>query len=311
MELNRIYLGNSFDVLKTFEDGSINCCVTSPPYFGLRDYGIDGQIGIEDTPTDYIERLADVFDEVRRVLRDDGTLWLNIGDSYCNSNGYARASAQYQRQGRNDAPANDRDLSKLHGAGFKTKDLIGIPWLLAFALRERGWYLRQDIIWAKPNPMPESVRDRCTKSHEYIFLMTKSPKYYYDNEAIKEPTITRDTSVRNRDESKLNNTPGRSRMAGLKTNDYTERNKRDVWNVATKPLKEAHFAAFPEELITPCILAGCPVGGTVLDPFMGAGTTALVSLKHGRNYVGIELNEEYIGIANNRLNNVQLSIVWN
>ena len=173
-----VLTGDALVQLKTLPDGCANTCVTSPPYYGLRDYGVDGQIGLEETPEQYISKLVEVFREVRRVLRDDGTCWVNIGDSYCNTNGYARAQPEFQRQGRNDAPANDRDLTQLHEAGFKTKDLIGIPWMLAFALRADGWYLRQDIIWAKPNPMPESVTDRCTKSHEYIFLLSKSPKYY-------------------------------------------------------------------------------------------------------------------------------------
>lgn len=310
--------------------------MTSPPYYGLRDYGTgkwiggdpncphrrmskysektitghgqeelrgnvgdaiyktvcplcgaireDEQIGLEETPEDYIQRLVSVFHEIKRVMKDTGTLWLNIGDSY---------------SGNNKEHA-DTDMCK-------NKDPIGIPWMLAFALRKDGWYLRQDIIWHKPNPMPESVRDRCTKSHEYIFLLSKSPKYYFDNEAIKEDAKP-DNSVRDRDHTKLNNTPGRTRMGGLKTNHYTKRNKRDVWSVTTRPYKEAHFATFPEALIEPCILAGCPQGGTVLDPFFGSGTTGYVATKYNRNYVGIELNPKYIDIAHRRLSNVQMSL---
>lgn len=306
--INTCINGDALRVLKEMPSQFVDCCVTSPPYYALRDYGVDGQIGIEETPDKFVENLKNVFHEVKRVLKDDGTLWLNIGDCYCNSNGYARASAQFQRKGRNDANANDRDLTALHNSGFKTKDLIGIPWMLAFALRTDGWYLRQDIIWHKPNPMPESVRDRCTKAHEYIFLLSKSPQYYYDADAIKEPTVSRDTNVRDRDVSKLNNTPGRTRMAGLKTNDYEMRNKRDVWTVSTKPLREEHYAAYPEELIAPCILAGCRKDGIVLDPFFGSGTTGRVAGKYNRNYIGIELNPEYVRMNERRTKNVQMEL---
>jgi DNA modification methylase len=242
-----------------------------------------------------------VFRCVKDILADDGVLWVNIGDSYCNSNGFARASAEYQREGRNNMPANDRKLDKLHEAGYKTKDLIGIPWMLAFALRADGWYLRQDIIWNKPNPMPESVQDRCTKAHEYIFLLSKSPKYFYDNEAIKEPAHTTDESNRDRDASRLNNTPGRTRMAGLKTNHYEMKNKRSVWTVNTKPYKGAHFAVFPEELIEPCILAGSRIDDVVFDPFMGSGTTAQVAQHLGRKYLGCELNPDYKPLQDKRV----------
>lgn len=273
MKLNYIYQGNCLEVLKSFEDKCINCCVTSPPYYGLRDYGTDGQIGIENTPLDYVNNLTTIFNEVKRVLKEDGTLWLNLGDSW---------------------------TSKKIGC-IKQKDLIGIPWMVAFALRESGWYLRQDIIWAKGNPMPESVKDRCTKSHEYIFLLSKNKKYYYDYRAIKEPCISKSPAG---NKNCLN--AGRITEEGWsydpqKSIPKDGKNKRDVWSVNTKPCKEAHFATYPDTLIKPCILAGCPKGGIVLDPFMGAGTTGMVAKKYSRNYVGIELNAEYIDIANKRI----------
>jgi DNA modification methylase len=300
--MNKIEFGDCRETMRRWKEQGIKAqtCVTSPPYFGLRDYGHEGQLGLEETPDEYIKAMVEVFRCVWDVMEDDGTLWLNIGDSYCNSNGFARASPEYQREGRNNMPANDRKLDKLHETGLKTKDLIGIPWMLAFALRADGWYLRQDIIWHKPNPMPESVQDRCTKAHEYIFLLSKSPKYYYDIDSIKEDAHTTDTSDRNRDESRLNNTPGRTRMAGLTTNHYEKKNKRSVWTVTTKPYEGAHFAVFPSDLIEPCILAGAPVGGIVLDPFMGSGTTAQVAQNLGRQYIGCELNPAYMELQNIR-----------
>ena len=308
-----ILQGDCRDVLKTLPDCSVHCCVTSPPYFGLRDYGCAGQIGLESTPDAYVAELVAVFREVRRVLRDDGTLWLNIGDSYCNTNGYARAQPEFQRQGRNDAPANDRDLTQLHKAGFKTKDLIGIPWRVAFALQADGWYLRQDIIWHKPNPMPESVRDRCTKAHEYIFLLAKSPRYYYDADAVKEQQ-TESTVARaaygwngrtddNSNGARTGSTFKRMAESGEKIGTIPSdglRNKRSVWTVSTKPYREAHFATFPPDLIQPCIRAGCPAGGTVLDPFGGSGTTGEVAASEGRKAILIELNPEYVTLANKR-----------
>jgi DNA modification methylase len=280
--------------------------VTSPPYFGLRDYGHDGQLGLEETPDEYIKAMVEVFRCVWDVLEDDGTLWLNIGDSYCNSNGFARASPEYQREGRNNMPANDRKLDKLHETGLKTKDLIGIPWMLAFALRADGWYLRQDIIWHKPNPMPESVQDRCTKSHEYIFLLSKSQKYYYDADAIKDDSINtaeEQEAKRNKIDHKGQRDNGdmRHTTSGFtKTRIYEKRNKRSVWTVTTKPYAGAHFAVFPSDLIEPCILAGAPVGGIVLDPFMGSGTTAQVAQNLGRQYIGCELNPAYMELQNIR-----------
>jgi DNA modification methylase len=281
-------------------------CVTSPPYFGLRDYGHDGQLGLEETPDEYIKAMVEVFRCVWDVLEDDGTLWLNIGDSYCNSNGFARASPEYQREGRNNMPANDRKLDKLHETGLKTKDLIGIPWMLAFALRTDGWYLRQDIIWHKPNPMPESVQDRCTKAHEYIFLLSKSQKYYYDADAIKDDSINtaeEQEAKRNKIDHKGQRDNGdmRHTTSGFtKTGIYEKRNKRSVWTVTTKPYAGAHFAVFPSDLIEPCILAGAPVGGIVLDPFMGSGTTAQVAQNLGRQYIGCELNPAYMELQNIR-----------
>jgi DNA modification methylase len=298
--MNKIEFGDCRETMRKWASQGVKAqtCITSPPYFGLRDYGHEGQIGHEDTPEEFIKQLVEVFRCVWDVLEDDGTLWVNIGDSYCNTNGFARASPEYQREGRNNMPANDRKLDKLHATGLKTKDLIGIPWMLAFALRADGWYLRQDIIWSKPNPMPESVQDRCTKAHEYIFLLSKSHKYHFDHVAIKEPATTVENRpsgiVRDRvyDYDSKQKEMGRSR-GGDETPEPTTRNRHSVWNVATKPYSGAHFAVFPTELIEPCILAGAPLGGIVLDPFMGSGTTAQVAQDLGRQYLGCELNPEY------------------
>lgn len=302
----KILQGDCLNTLKSLDDCSVNMCVTSPPYFGLRDYGTTAQIGLEDTPELFTSKLVGVFREVKRVLKQDGTLWLNLGDSYAGSGKVPAGNLK---------DSGERHLEHITKPytedTLKPKDLIGIPWRVAFALQADGWYLRQDIIWSKPNPMPESVTDRCTKAHEYIFLLSKSRKYYFDNEAIKEPAHTTDKSNRNRDDTKLNNTPGRSRMAGLKTNHYTTKNKRSVWNVSTKPYKGAHFATFPADLIKPCILAGCPEGGTVLDPFGGSGTTAQVSLQNNRNAILCELNDDYIKLAEERIkkNTAQLQLL--
>lgn len=310
--------GDCRDILPTLDAESVVCCVTSPPYYGLRDYGVEGQIGMEETPAAYVQKLVEVFREVKRVLQDNGTLWLNLGDSYCNTNGYARAQPAYQRKGRNDAPANDRNLDALHNAGFKTKDLIGIPWRVAFALQADGWYLRQDIIWSKPNPMPESVTDRCTKSHEYIFLFSKSPKYYFDAASIAESCITNDKSSPRGSAGCIGNQNSGRRLktkygesqdehhATYSGNVYTQkqtRNKRDVWAIPTQPFSGAHFATYPEELVRNCILAGCPLGGTVLDPFSGSGTTGKVALDLGRQYIGIELNPDYVKLSQKRVGN--------
>lgn len=276
-------------------------CVTSPPYYGLRDYGHEGQIGLEEKPEEYIKAMVEVFRCVWDVLEDDGTLWLNIGDSYNGSGGQGTKPNIMSKEA-----AEGRGGKAIKVDEIKPKDLIGIPWMLAFALRADGWYLRQDIIWHKPNPMPESVQDRCTKAHEYIFLMSKSQKYYYNADAIKEEAHTTDNSERNRDESRLNNTPGRTRMAGLTTNHYETRNKRSVWTVTTKPYAGAHFAVFPSDLIEPCILAGAPVNGIVLDPFMGSGTTAQVAQDLGRQYLGCELNADYKTLQDKRLSQQSL-----
>lgn len=370
----KIITGDCLEVLKTLPDESVDCCVTSPPYYGLRDYGTgkwvggdpdcphyrttktsentatghkammdtghpvgdaiyksvcplcgavreDRQIGLEETPEQYIEKLTEVFREVKRVLKDDGTLWVNIGDSYWGSGSrgfdFTDTFTEASKLQRGSKGTIDlHNLPKLTGNvnGYKNKDMIGIPWMLAFALRSDGWYLRQDIIWQKPNPMPESVTDRCTKSHEYIFLLSKKPHYYFDYKAIQEDSKYGAADKRS----------GKGRIAydGKRTqSDYPnlaqqsfvtitdKRNKRDVWSVTVKAIREAHFATFPEDLIAPCILAGSRVGGTVLDPFFGSGTTGRVATKYGRNYIGIELNPEYVEIGEKRNSEVQLDIL--
>jgi DNA modification methylase len=284
---------------------SVQCCVTSPPYFGLRDYGHERQIGVEPSPDDYVDALVDVFRAVQRVLRDDGTLWLNLGDSY-NSGPSGGLSGSTLGGGQaNQAQSNRSAGRKCQGrvTGLKHKDLIGIPWRVAFALQADGWYLRQDIIWHKPNPMPESVTDRCTKAHEYIFLLTKSDRYYFDAEAVKEPAAQPDRVRADR-------FGGNKYVEGVKHSDGSvftgsaQRNRRSVWTVTPKPFKGAHFATFPPALVEPCILAGSRSGDIVLDPFGGSGTTALVSRQHGRLAVYVELNPEYIEIARARLTGV-------
>jgi len=321
--------------LKKIEDESINCCITSPPYFGLRDYQNDKQIGLEETPEAYVEKLVDVFNEVKRVLRDDGTLWLNLGDTYAGHN--SRAS-----KGRAGYGEPRECVTKRIFQGIKQKDIIGIPWMVAFALRESGWYLRQDIIWHKPNPMPESVTDRCTKAHEYIFLLTRSAKYHYDHEAIKTPL--KESSLQ-RPGQDIDNQTGSDRVPG-KTNgkmkavvgcnkhknlEYNgqanhsfhrtrnqngdewessdgKANKKSVWIVNTKPYKDAHFAVYPPDLIVPCIKAGCPKDGIVLDPFFGSGTTGAVAQRLGRKWIGIELNEDYIELASKRFKQTDMFV---
>ena len=298
---NTILFGDCRDTLKNI-DVKARMCVTSPPYYGLRNYGNeDDQIGQEDTPEEFIENLVDVFRSVRDVLTDDGTLWVNIGDSYYNyrpGKGQALVKQTVSKTERDQPQKCARRANKLEG--LKEKDLIGIPWMLAFALRADGWYLRQDIIWHKPNPMPESVKDRCTKSHEHIFLLSKNKKYYYDNEAIKEP-VKQDWGTRNRDAGKYHN-PGTGLQphSGL-TKSYERKNKRDVWSVTNKPYKGAHFACFPPDLIEPCILAGSRKGDVILDPFMGSGTTAMVAKQHDRSYIGCELHEDYGSLIQKRL----------
>ena len=276
-------------------------CVTSPPYYGLRDYGGEAnQIGQEETPEEFIQSLVEVFREVRDVLKDDGVLWLNIGDSYYNYRpGTGGLPKQTVSRTNQDLPEQcNRRANKLDG--LKEKDLIGIPWMLAFALRADGWYLRQDIIWHKPNPMPESVKDRCTKSHEYVFLLSKNKKYYYDNEAIKEP-VKQDWGTRDRTKGKYHNPgTGLAPHSGL-SKSYDRKNKRSVWSVTNKPYKGAHFACFPPDLIEPCILAGSKKGDVILDPFMGSGTTAMVAKQHDRSYIGCELHEDYGSLIQKRL----------
>lgn len=309
MQTNVILEGNCLETLSTLPDNSVHTCITSPPYWGLRDYGHDDQLGLEPTPEEYVQNLVEVFREVRRVLRDDGTLWLNIGDTYVSNQGDRNKVGGFQANPDPDRSKAESAMSfKKRVGDLKPKDLVGIPWMVAFALRKDGWYLRQDIIWNKPAVMPESVQDRCTKSHEYIFLFSKSQRYYFDSESIKEPAISTDTSTRNRNATKMNNTPGRTKMGGLTTNHYETRNKRSVWTIPTKPFKGAHFATYPPALIEPCILAGSPEDGIVLDPFFGAGTTGLVALENNRQYIGCEINPEYIEIAKERLKPVVKNI---
>lgn len=319
MELNKIHIGDCLEGMRLLPDNYIDCCVTSPPYYRLRDYGNDAQLGLEKTPELYVLRMVEVFEEVRRILKNDGTLWLNIGDSYAGTGSGDQKSSTLQGGKGTQIEAGKRP-AKINLPGIKPKDLIGIPWMVAFALRSSGWYLRQDIIWAKDAVMPESVLDRCTKSHEYIFLLSKSRTYYFDNKAIQEDAVydvdgagTIKRKKRQMEDNKSfpdnlkngirNIYPSGKNGAdnpAVKTVSGT-RNKRDVWRVNPKPFKEAHFATFPQELIVDCIKAGSKLGGVVLDPFMGAGTTALVAKKLDRNFIGFELNPKYVAIAERRL----------
>ena len=316
--MNLIEFGDCRETMREWARQGIKAqtCVTSPPYYGLRDYGHEGQIGLEETPEQYIEAMVEVFRCVWDVLEDNGTLWLNIGDSYASAGGVSQPDRSHSGDNRGErgkqGAANSRGgihrpntISQI----VKPKDLIGIPWMLAFALRADGWYLRQDIIWHKPNPMPESVQDRCTKAHEYIFLLSKSQKYYYDYEAIKETSVDPEGSANRyktpffageKHESGGYSVTGATHTKGMKEFDGN-RNKRSVWSVTTKPYEGAHFAVFPQDLIEPCILAGAPVGGVVLDPFMGSGTTAQVAQHLGRKYLGCELNPAYAKLQNKRL----------
>lgn len=316
-----LYNGNCLDILRGLSDEMVNCCVTSPPYYGLRDYGLEPAewpamsyapmaglpeitvpaitccLGLEETPEAFIGHMVLIFREVRRVLRKDGTLWLNLGDSYNASKGQRKVTdkagpKQTSKRGSTGAPS-------LYIKDLKPKDLLGIPWRVAFALQADGWYLRQDIIWSKPNAMPESVRDRCTKAHEYVFLLSKSPKYYYDHEAVKEP------AVKGASGSTFNACKTADHQLGRSSDkervDNGKRNRRSVWHIATRPYKEAHFAVYPPDLITHCILAGCPEGSTVLDPFGGSGTTAEVAESLGRRWVQCEQSLEYCGLNVMRL----------
>jgi len=326
-----ILKGDCREVLRTLPDESVHCVVTSPPYFGLRDYGVAGQIGLEPTPDAFVAELVAVFSEVHRVLRVDGTLWLNLGDSYARDSGKGqhkpgdsgkqnyiiergngRASVQIdlrsETQGSSDGKVGRgaRAAVRNGGSSLKPKDLIGIPWMVAFALRADGWYLRQDIIWSKPNPMPESVQDRCTKAHEYLFLLSKSERYHYDAAAIAEASAYPGDNRASRPDTRKAIDPmcmdgGSRARTGNPIGDT--RNRRSVWEVTTAPFSEAHFATFPPALIEPCILAGCPKGGVVLDPFGGAGTTGLVADRLGRDAILIELNPEYAAMAERRIKN--------
>lgn len=323
----KILHGDCRETLKTLPDQSVNCCVTSPPYFGLRDYGHDGQIGLEQSPEEFISQLVSVFREVKRVLRDDGTLWLNLGDSYASNGCYINSWLEKDHNKNkkhlhtnNHERYEDRKAFRGGAYGIKAKDLIGIPWRVAFALQADGWYLRQDIIWHKPNPMPESVTDRCTKAHEYIFLLSKSQSYFYDRMAIAEPAIYAEQHA-----NKATSWGKKKADAGVKANieQYQQigvennktrleggmKNKRSVWSVNVKPYKEAHFATYPPELIKPCILAGCPDGGTVLDPFGGSGTTAQVAMENNRSAILCELNGEYIDLIKKRLATIQPELI--
>lgn len=325
--INTFYTGDARKILEVLPDKSVHCTVTSPPYYGLRDYGVDGQLGLEKTPEEYVSNLVEVFREVRRVLRDDGTLWLNLGDSYASGGrGGGGSFTDERRAWKNNSEARGW---KSAPPGLKNKDLVGIPWMVAFALRADGWYLRTDIIWEKPNAMPSSVMDRPTRSHEYIFLFSKSSRYYYDAESIKESAkewsgqsaiFERSGPVsehiipgqlaaqhrKNRSgnkERKLGPARGRpdSHIGGSIPWEGNTRNKRTVWNIATKPFKGAHFAVFPPELVKPCILAGCPEGGTVLDPFGGSGTVLWVASQLGRDSIYIDLKPEYVEMAKSRV----------
>jgi len=319
-----IEFGDCRETMRRWKEQGVKAqtCVTSPPYYGLRDYGHDGQIGLEETPEQYIKAMVEVFRCVWDVLADDGTLWLNIGDSYAGSGkgGNPEAGKQATNRGSQsvgvlygtgktarDAAVTNVTRRTFESDGIKAKDLIGIPWMLAFALRADGWYLRQDIIWHKPNPMPESVQDRCTKAHEYIFLLSKSQKYYFDNDAIKYP-VKQDWGTRDRSDGKYHNEGSGLQPHGGLEKSYEMANKRSVWTVTTKPYKGAHFATFPPDLIEPCILAGAPAGGVVLDPFMGSGTTAAVAIKHGRGYLGCELNPAYWELQHERIRDATLSV---
>lgn len=340
---NVIYSGDALEVLKQLDSESVQCCVTSPPYFQLRDYGVDGQIGLEDTPEEFIAKLVEVFHEVKRVLKPDGTLWVNIADSYAgsgkgrNADGrHSDAGGKNSKQSTNTGAVMGRLKKTVTSEDAKPKDLLGIPWMLAFALRADGWYLRSDILRKKTNPIPESVKDRPTRCHEYIFLLSKSRTYYYDYEAVMEDAVGYNNAEVAGSEGTLRlNTRRRKgnaksfRGGGAYTNNRSfdnsaeverethgnvenktgKRNLRDVWSVATQGTKEAHFATFPEKLIEPCILAGTKAGDVVLDPFAGSGTTGIVAHRYGREFIGIELNEEYAELARRRISDVQMRLV--
>ena len=323
-----LLIGDCRQRLADLPTGSVQTCITSPPYFGLRDYGHDAQIGSETTPDEFISELVKVFREVRRVLADDGTLWVNIGDSYANDTKWGGQTTGKHAKGLLGSTGIGRGRTS---TGLASKNLIGVPWKLAFALQADGWVLRQDIIWHKPNPMPESVLDRCTKAHEYIFLLSKGPRYYFDHEAIKEAAVSsapgnqgtlaeaadrwrsKADSFKRENSKRAEVIPGQTVGTHRpdrkeSTYDVDTRNKRSVWTVATKPFAAAHFATYPPELILPCVLAGSRPGDTVLDPFAGSGTSGLVALENGRRFVGIELNPDYAALTRKRLARVQIDM---
>ena len=324
--------GDCLEVLKRLPSESVHCIVTSPPYWGLRDYGAPGQLGLEPTPEEYVAALVEVFAEARRVLRGDGTLWLNLGDSYAGSWGnYAPGGIKGKQRPKSER--GKRWERRAYGdttmlpptanvPGLKPKDLVGIPWRVAFALQADGWWLRSDIVWAKPNCMPESVRDRPTRSHEYVFLLTKSERYHYDADAIREPAAPQSLArIHQPNFAHQTGGPKDYRVTGVNPNrsmrqtlenfaKHPGRNKRSVWSVATAPYKGAHFAVMPPALVEPCVLAGCPVGGVVLDPFMGAGTVGVVARRHSRHYLGIELNPDYIALAETRIAAERQPVLW-
>ena len=310
MQVDHIECMDVIEYLKSLPDEVVQTVITSPPYWGLRDYGIEGQLGLEKTPEEYIEKMVAIFREVRRCLRDDGTVWINMGDCYAGTHTtYDGNQAKWQH---GEYPGRDECHRVLIADYLKPKDLCGIPWRLALALQADGWWLRSDIIWSKPNPMPESVTDRPTKAHEYIFLLTKSAKYFYDADAVREPA--QDWGFRNRDNGKYTaNEPPISGgpHGGLTDSNFAKRgrNKRTVWTIATQPYPEAHFATFPEALVEPCILAGSKEGDTVLDPCMGSGTVAKVAIKHKRHYLGCDINPEYVELAMKRISEVQVKLL--
>jgi DNA modification methylase len=317
--MNKVYWGDCRDSLRQMklEGVKVQTCVTSPPYYGLRDYGHDDQIGLEETPQKFIDNLVEVFACVWDILADDGTLWINLGDSY-----YNYRPGKGQALNKQTVSNNNQDLPKTCARrgnkleGYKEKDLMGMPCRLAFALQDFGWYLRQDIIWHKPNPMPESVKDRCTKSHEYIFLLSKNPQYYFDHLAIQEDSInSEEEQISKRNKKQHRENAKEHEIKFLQQNFskietvYEKRNKRDVWTVTTKPYSGSHFAVFPTDLIEPCILAGSRVSDIVLDPFFGSGTTGQVSQQLGRKWIGCELNKDYEALQNERISQQGLELM--
>ena len=327
-----IFCGDARDILPTLPSGTVQCCVTSPPYWGLRDYGMENQIGLEDRPSAYIAALMPIFDEIWRVLRDDGTLWLNLGDTYI---GYHGNAMVHGAPSPSDKPGYSENMraTSVGADGLRNKSLAGIPWRVALALQARGWILRSDIIWHKPNPMPESVKDRPTRAHEYLFLLSKRGQYYYDSAAVREPVAAfgngqwqgqqslsfarpvqeperpgknmpnhrPERGVKHRTVREGVDTKGGGQGSGTMSFPLDSRNKRSVWTIPTRPFPEAHFATFPPDLIRPCILAGCPAGGSVLDPFFGSGTVGQVCVEEGRRFIGIEVNPDYVAMAETRI----------